>query len=62
MSKYRLFHTLIVLAFIPFLLYSLVQRSTEGALAVAIAAIVVITLMLLNHKFNHPSKSPGRQT
>ncbi|SIR38067.1 hypothetical protein SAMN05878482_103482 [Peribacillus simplex] len=57
MSRYRLFHILIVLAFMPCLLYSLMVRTPQGVIVTFFAAIIGIGLMLLNVSINkYPKK------
>ncbi len=57
MSKYRLFHILIVLAFMACFIYSLVARTPQGVIVTFFAAIIGIGLMLLNTSINrHPNK------
>ncbi|MFJ5750447.1 hypothetical protein ACIP97_18010 [Peribacillus frigoritolerans] len=55
MSKYRLFHVLIVMAFMVCFIYSLVVRTPQGVIVTFFAAIIGIGLILLNTSINkHP--------
>ncbi|MGE7879060.1 hypothetical protein [Peribacillus muralis] len=54
MSKYRLFHTLIVVIFLGCFLYSVYTRTPE---AFIMTIIVGIGLLLVNHKMNKKSET-----
>ncbi|MBT2668761.1 hypothetical protein J7J00_25355 [Bacillus sp. ISL-4] len=54
MSKYRLIHTLIVIAFMACFIYSLIVRTPQGFIITFFAGLIGIGLMLLNfalHKY-----------
>lgn len=58
MSRYRLIHTLIVLAFTVCLIYSLVVRTPQSVIVTFFAGVIGIGLILLNTAlFRHP-KTP----
>ncbi|MFD9625279.1 hypothetical protein [Peribacillus muralis] len=57
MSKYRLFHTLIVVIFFGCFLYSVYTRTPEGFIVTIVVGIVGIGLMLVNHKMNKKSET-----
>ena len=57
MSRYRLFHTLIVLVFTGCLLYGLTARNELGVTITVTAAIIGTILVIVNHKMNRYPKS-----
>ncbi len=57
MSKYRLYHTLIVVMFLGCFLYSVYTRTPEGFIVTIIVGIVGIGLILVNHKLNKKSET-----
>ncbi|MCF7623663.1 MULTISPECIES: hypothetical protein [Bacillaceae] len=52
MSKYRLFHVLIVMACMAYFIYSLVVRTPQGVIVTFFAAIIGIGFILLNFAFH----------
>ncbi|MBL3644779.1 hypothetical protein MZM54_07100 [[Brevibacterium] frigoritolerans] len=57
MSKYRLFHTLIVVIFFGCFLYGVTARTPESFTVTIIGGIVGIGLLLTNHKMNKKSET-----
>lgn len=60
MSKYRLFHTLIVLIFMVFLIYGLLVMNTQGFIMILASGIIGIGMMFLNHGKNKHHKRQKR--
>ncbi|WP_221416667.1 hypothetical protein [Peribacillus simplex] len=56
MSKYRLFHILIVMAFTACFIYSVVVRTPQGFIVTIFAGLIGIGLMLLNFAFHKYSR------
>jgi hypothetical protein len=54
MSKYRLYHTLIVLMVMVSVAYGLMERSTKGIIVTVVTAVIGAVLVILNHKKNNP--------
>ncbi|MFD6440558.1 hypothetical protein ACFWDG_12240 [Peribacillus sp. NPDC060186] len=57
MSKYRLFHALIVMAFTACFIYGVVVRTPQGFIVTFFAGLIGIGLMLLNFSIHkYPTK------
>lgn len=54
MSKYRLYHSLIVLMVMASVVYGLIEKSTQGIIVTVITAVIGAVLVILNHKKNNP--------
>ncbi|ARI75580.1 hypothetical protein [Halobacillus mangrovi] len=61
MAKYWVYKILINLAFIGFLVYSLLQRNTLGLIILVTAAVICSILLILNDRVNRKDKKKEKQ-